>query len=288
MRPAQFTMCRARTVAEAFEAMAVDDAKVIAGGQSLVPMLNFRLARPSTLVDITGLSSLRGVQREGRGVRVGGLTTHAAIEDGAIGGAAGVLLSRMAASLAYRPIRNRGTVGGSLSHADNRAEWPLGMSAVGAQARLISASGSRAVNVADLQLGPFAADVRADELLESLWLPDRHDRVYGYSKISAKVGEFAEAMAVADLGRDAGDQFTCWIGAPASRVISLELPMPRCTADSGWLQEAARNIQAETDPLPAYELNLAAVAAGRAALDALARAGERPEELDREGERRDV
>ena len=133
MKPVNFEYQRAGSIAEALAALGntAGDAKLIAGGQSLGPMLNLRLVRPTRLVDIGGIEALNQIEQSGSTLRVGACVTHARLEDeaGAIDGLQP--LAHAARGIAYRAIRNRGTLGGSLAHADPAADWPLVMAAWG-------------------------------------------------------------------------------------------------------------------------------------------------------------
>ncbi len=125
MKPAAFDYEKPRSLDAAVKLLATSDgaAKVIAGGQSLTPVLNFRLAQPSLLVDVRGLPELAGVKEEADAIVLGATTTHAQIEDGRVPDPTNGLLRRVARGIAYRAVRNRGTLGGSLAHADPAADW---------------------------------------------------------------------------------------------------------------------------------------------------------------------
>jgi aerobic carbon-monoxide dehydrogenase medium subunit len=133
MKAARFDYMRAGDVAEALAALAnTEGAKLLAGGQSLGPMLNLRLVRPALLVDVSRLKALQQLEDIGRAWRIGAGVTHARLEDlrGRLPG--GEMLCEVAAAIAYRSVRNRGTIGGSLAHADPAADWPLALAALGA------------------------------------------------------------------------------------------------------------------------------------------------------------
>src|SRR5882757_7536040 len=117
--------------------------KIIAGGQSLGPMLNLRLVEPDLIVDISGLSELKQAERSGDELVIGACITHGDIEDGRIPDVTGGAMQRVAGAIAYRAVRNRGTIGGSLSHADPAADWVSALSALGATVRLRSVAGVR-------------------------------------------------------------------------------------------------------------------------------------------------
>jgi len=184
-------------------AKASGGAKLLAGGQSLGPMLNLRLARPSLLVDVSRLDSLARVEDIGRAWRIGACVTHSRIEDMRGQLAGGEMLCEVAAGIAYRAIRNRGTIGGSLAHADPSADWVLALAALGAIVNIRSAGGARAVPLQEFIVGAFTTALREDEIIESVEVPklSRAGR-YGYYKFCRKTGEFAETSAAAVFDPD--------------------------------------------------------------------------------------
>ena len=135
MKAAVFDYVRPRDVGEALSALKGNDAKPIAGGQSLGPMLNLRLARPKLLVDVSRIQALREIQDEGEAWRIGASVTHAELEDRPLKGCDP--LASVARAVAYRAVRNRGTVGGSLAHADPAADWPLVFATLDATLRVM-------------------------------------------------------------------------------------------------------------------------------------------------------
>ena len=138
MKAAQFDYVRPRDLGEALDALKAADAKPIAGGQWLGPMLNLRLARPKLLVDVSRLAELKSITDEGDAWRIGAAVTHAELEDKPLAGCEP--LANVARVVAYRAVRNRGTVGGSLAHADPAADWPPAIGFVSAALRAFSAS----------------------------------------------------------------------------------------------------------------------------------------------------
>lgn len=200
MKAARFDYVRAGSVAQAVDLLRSHEgrAKLMAGGQSLGPMLNLRLARPAVVVDIAGLAELRTVTEHEAGLRVGAGVTHAEIEDGVHPLLRGSALQQVAGGIAYRAIRNRGTVGGSLAHADPAADWVLTMVALGAQIEIAGAAGSRQVAADVFMQGAYTTAVGEDELITAVHVPRHtaHTR-WGYYKFCRKTGEFAEASCAA-------------------------------------------------------------------------------------------
>ena len=197
MKPAPFGYERPHdlqaTLALLAEAKA--SAKIIAGGQSLGPMLNLRLVEPQVIVDITGLAELKQVEHRGDELVLGACVTHADIEDGRIPDVTRGAMQGVAGNIAYRAVRNRGTVGGSLSHADPAADWVSALSALGAKLTLRGLSGARVVTMQDFIVGALESALRAGEIVETIHVPARPASAHwGYVKSCRKTGEFAHAI----------------------------------------------------------------------------------------------
>lgn len=196
MKAANFEYLRPASLAEALKALAgaAGTAKVMGGSQSMGPMLNLRLTRPKLVVDVSALPELRQVTRDGGLIRIGAAVTHAQIEDGVHPLLRGGILQAVAGGIAYRAIRNRGTVGGSLAHADPAADWVLAMSALGAQIEIAGAAGSRRVPMDRFMHGAYTTDLAEGELIAAVHVPELSDAArWGYQKFCRKIGEFAEA-----------------------------------------------------------------------------------------------
>jgi len=185
-------------VGEALAALAkTEGAKLLAGGQSLGPMLNLRLTRPALLVDVSRLQPLQQVEDTGSAWRIGAGVTHARLEDARGRLPGGEMLCEVATAIAYRSVRNRGTIGGSLAHADPAADWPLALAALGASVNIRGPS-SRNLLVERFVQGAFTTALAANEIIETIDVPklSRAGR-YGFYKFCRKTGEFAEASAAA-------------------------------------------------------------------------------------------
>lgn len=208
MKPAAFAYLAPKTLAEALAMLAEvqDDGKVLAGGQSLVPAMNFRLARPGTLVDLNGVAELEGVTGDSAaGISIGALTRHAAFHKPPFDGPLADLLAKVVRNIAHYPIRQRGTFGGSLSHADPASEWCLVAATLGATMHLASTAGSRAVPAAEFFMGTFTTALAADEILVRIDLPPLPAGwSSGFYEFSRRKGDFALAMALAALRIDGG------------------------------------------------------------------------------------
>jgi carbon-monoxide dehydrogenase medium subunit len=197
VKPAAFAYHTAETIEKAVAALAAlgGDARVLAGGQSLVPMLNLRLARPSALVDIGGVAALSGISANGA-LRLGATTRQADALRSAQVAERAPLLTDALRHVGHPATRSRGTVGGSIAHADPAAELPAVLLALDGQAIAVSAEGERAIPAASLFLGPFETALAEGELLTALRLCDPPASArHGFAEIARRRGDFALAGA---------------------------------------------------------------------------------------------
>jgi CO/xanthine dehydrogenase FAD-binding subunit len=198
MKPAAFSYVRPQTRGEALEALARhgEDAKVLAGGQSLVPLMNLRLAIPKVLVDINRITKLGIVERRNGELVLGALVRHRQLERDPVVVEACPILSQAAARIGYPAIRNRGTLGGSLAHADPAAELGCVLLATGGVVVLESVHGQRNVAIEDLVLGPFTTCIRPEELLVEVRVPVLGQQArWGFAEFARHEGGFALALA---------------------------------------------------------------------------------------------
>jgi carbon-monoxide dehydrogenase medium subunit len=224
MKPSRFDYVRARTLEHAVELLGSGDGtvKLLAGGQTLGPMLNLRVVQPDLLVDIAKLPETTRWSEEGDGVLIGACVTHAAIEDGTVPDPTGGILPRIAAGIAYRAVRNRGTIGGSLAHADPAADWLSSLAALGAEAVILGPAGERRVAVAALSVGIFETAIGESEVLRAVRVPRISPRArWGYYKFCRKTGDFAEAIGAVLLDPDRG-MLRLVIGAADGAPIVLD------------------------------------------------------------------
>ncbi|MBI2216477.1 MAG: xanthine dehydrogenase family protein subunit M [Candidatus Rokubacteria bacterium] len=207
MKPAPFAYVRARSLDEALGCLVADpEAKILAGGQSLVPMMNMRLARPSTLVDLNAVAELSGVDAAADGgLAIGALTRHTDLVTSPLVRERAPLLATAAAHIGHRAIRNRGTLGGSLAHADPAAELPAAVLALGATLVAAGPGGRRRIAADDFFLGLFATALAADEILVAVETPPHRDAAWGFAEVARRAGDFAIAgAAVAAIPGDVG------------------------------------------------------------------------------------
>lgn len=246
-------------------------AKVLAGGQTLGPMLNLRLVRPELLIDITRIPELTRVEETNDVITLGACVSHAAIEDGRVPDPAAGLLGRVAAGIAYRAVRNRGTVGGSLAHCDPAADWLSCLIALDASLHITGRSGARTLKLASFARGAMASDLAPDEIIEGISIPKSSDQAQcGYAKICRKTGEFAHAIGVAvhDPER-ARTRFVVGAtrGPPIvfdAAVLGLEMKKPLGRIDDSAAQSLETAISQREPDLDAYELRTHVVALRRA------------------------
>ncbi|MBW3663897.1 MAG: FAD binding domain-containing protein [Actinobacteria bacterium] len=282
MKPPPFEYLRPDSEDEAVAALAEhgDAAKILGGGQSLVPLLNLRLTYPEVLIDVGAVASLRASSDDGGPVRLGATTTHATIEDRAIPDPTDGLLGRVARGIGYRAIRTRGTLAGSLVHADPSAEWPVVMAALGASVEVRSARGRRSVPVRELYAGYFVTTLEADELVIGVDIPRLEPGTrWGFRKQARKFGEFADALAVVlvDVDPDGGVRGArLWLGAAAEVPLHVDAAGDALVG-AAWDEDTRGALYAAVldvlgppdDREQRYERHLHAVTACRAVDDAM-------------------
>ncbi len=285
MKPAAFEYIVADSVEMAVASLAqAGDAKIIAGGQSLVPMLNFRLLRPSVLVDINRIPNLAYVREDGGVVRIGALTRHHQLETSPVIARHFPVLTEAMAHVAHLAIRNRGTIGGSLSHADPAAELPMMALLLDAELRVVSASGARAVAARDFFRDALSVDLAEDEIVTEVVLPKLPPNTgWGFAEVARRSGDFALAAVAATLtlsdGKIARARVAMTGVAPtARRVTEAERLLIGQRLDDGVDSDVIEAVRAATEPptdlhaSAEYRRHLVGVLAGRALAAAWGRA----------------
>ena len=207
MKAHAFEYLRARSLGEALAALAArpGEARVLAGGQSLVPLMNMRLASPAALVDVGAVPELRGVEVRDGCLRLGALTRHHELLDIPEIAEHAPLLARAAPYVGHAAIRNRGTLGGSLAHADPGAELPACVLALGGRVLVASTRRTRAIAAEQFFLGPYTTALDPDEILLGVDLPiARADGRYSFHEFARRAGDFAMAGLAAVGRREAG------------------------------------------------------------------------------------
>lgn len=284
MKPASFDYYRVDTVQEAVERLALlgDDAKLIAGGQSLVALMNFRLARPSALIDVNRIPHLRYITREDAVLRIGALTTHHMVEmcedpallDGF------TLLKRAARWIGHYPIRTRGTFGGSIAHADPSAEWCLLALLLDAEVVAASPRGQRTIPARGFFSSFFATELADDEMVVEIRFPTPAPHA-AMQEFALRQGDFAlVAVAVAlDLDGATCRSARIALGGVAEtpiRIAQAEAALRGAPLGADAFAEAGQLVRAAIDPPSdihadsAYRRDLAAVLVERALAEAAA------------------
>ena len=251
MKPPQLSYVRAATPDEAVRLLNAygEDSKLLAGGQSLVPLLNLRLAQPSVLIDITPLQSLNFI-REGPGgtIEIGALTRHRHLEQSALVARECPLLAAAASHIGNVPIRNRGTIGGSLAHADPAAELPLALLALGGEVVIRSAQGQRTTQASSFLLGLWETMLEPGDLVEFIRV-QRMPAAAGWSfrEVTHRAGDFAIAAAAVTLTlASTGRISSCAIalsgtGSQPIRLTDLEDRLVGSFPDDEMLSDAERH-----------------------------------------------
>ncbi len=223
MKAAPLVYHRAESIAHAIALGGRYDgmAKLMAGGQSLMPMMNLRMSAADQVIDISGIAALRDCHAAGDSYFLGAGVTHAMIEDGRVEDPARGYLRHVAAGIAYRSVRNRGTLGGSLAHADPAADWPAALRALDAVAVIEGPEGEREVPLADFQRGLMETSLATAEVLKGVLVPRLSPAArWSYRKFCRKVGEFAHSIAAVVLDPKLGIANVV-VGAVGGRPVRL-------------------------------------------------------------------
>jgi carbon-monoxide dehydrogenase medium subunit len=288
MKPAAFDYVIADSIEMAVASLADGGggAKIIAGGQSLVPMLNFRLLRPSVLIDINRIGDLAFIEETGSKICVGALTRHYQLETSPIIDRHLPVLASAMTHVAHLAIRNRGTIGGSLSHADPAAELPMMALLLDAELHIASASGKRTIAASDFFVGALTVDLARDDIVTEIVLPKLPPKTgWGFEEVARRSGDFALAAAAATLTLSAGVISQARIaltgvGATPVRVAQAEALLVGQAHEPGLIDRIIDAVRAAIEPdtdLHAssdYRRHLAGVLAGRAVSAAWRRANE--------------
>ncbi|XYD12411.1 FAD binding domain-containing protein (plasmid) [Methylobacterium sp. NMS12] len=251
MKAAAFDYARPLDLAAAIRALTGDGARPLGGGQSLGPMLNLRLARPDKLVGLSHLDALRGIADRGTSWHIGAGVTHARLEDEPLSGLS--MLAEVASDIAYRSIRSRGTIGGSLVHADPAADWPLTLAALGAGITVVGPAGTRMVAVTEFLRGAFTVDLASDEVVTAITVPKvSPGALWSYLKFCRKKGDFAQASAaiLLDPTRRIARVFAGALNGPPASLPDLAESLAAGTRpDAAALEAAIASAAPELDHL---------------------------------------
>ena len=284
MKPAPFEYHAPESVADVVSVLAEhgDDAKPLAGGQSLVPMLAMRLTRFEHLVDLNRVDELFGVSAHNGGVRIGAMTRQAAVETDATVAERVPLLHLATPHIGHFQIRNRGTIGGSVAHADPASEYPAVMLALDATAEIASASGTREVSAADFFESTFMTAVAPDEVLTALRFSSWDQPAgFAFDEIARRSGDFALAGVAVGIGAGAGGKINraavgmLGVGPTPLRASSVEAALLGLAPSDADAAEIGRLAADDMDPVgdvhasAEYRRRAGATLVGRVLADAL-------------------
>ena len=290
MIPAVFDYVAPKTLDDALRALTDggEDAKILAGGQSLLPLLKLRLANPKLLIDLKKIPGLAGIRQEGNRLVIGALTTHFEIESSALARHKCPLLSETARAIGDVQVRNRGTIGGSLTHADPAADWPAAILALAAELKLAGPKGERWLDAGDFFLGPMTTSIEAAEILTEVRVPVFSTRSgSAYQKMAQQASGFAIVGVAVSLkvdrnGRceDMGIGVT-GLGEKPFRAEAVEQRLRGNKLTAKLIEEASFPVAEGIEPLEDlhaaadYRVHLARVHAHRAIQEAAKRAAGR-------------
>jgi len=264
MKPAPFVRHVPKTLDEAVKILAEVaplDGRVLAGGQSLVPIMAFRLAKPAHLVDINEVAGLDKVTSDGKTLSIGACVRHAAFHKSVVDNPLGRLLSAVARHIAHYPIRVRGTLCGSLAHADPSAEWCLVAATLDATLIARSTRGERLIPAKDFFAGIMTTTLAEDELLAEVRLPLlSSDTKFGFNEFSRRVGDFAMAASLVTYRLQNGKIVDARIGlggaeASPRRIAEAEAGLNGKTPGDGAFRAAAEAAAKAIDPLEDHQTN---------------------------------
>jgi len=232
-----------------------DEARLLAGGQSLLAALNLRLSEPSVLIDISGIDALRGVALEGTTLRIGALTTHSAIEASPLIAIHAPLLLKAAPNIAHRAIRNLGTIGGSIAYADPAAEWPTCMVALDAMIVVAGSNGERRVAAADFFLGLYQTALQPGELVAAVEVPIRSgDQWCAFTELARRHGDYA-IVGLAAVAQRNGAVLTrsrlvlLGVGAVPVRVPAAEAIVDATALTPARIEQACAALRESLQPV---------------------------------------
>ena len=290
MIPAAFEYHTPSTIGEATALLAKlgDDAKVLSGGQSLIPLMKLRLASPAHLVDINGIPGLSGIREADGFLRIGALTRESELEESEVVRSRYPLLHDTSKVIADPLVRNLATVGGNLAHGDPANDHPATMLALGAEIVAVGPKGERRVPIASFFTGPFATSLRPDEILVEIRIPSPPARSGGaYLKLERKVGDFATAAVAAQV--TIGANGACEhvgigltnVGLTPIKATKAEAALKGKAPDEAAIKRAAELAAEASEPSAdlrgsvEYKKDLVRVLTARALRKAVERAGAR-------------
>jgi carbon-monoxide dehydrogenase medium subunit len=250
--PTAFEYSRATSVDDALAKLRAANGagKLIAGGHSLIPVMKFRLSQPETLIDIARIPELRGIQKKGDRIQIGAGTVHHDVATSSLILQECPLLAETAASIGDQQVRNRGTLGGSIAHADPSADYPAALLAVDAEIQLKGTNGSRSVKAQDFFRGLFTVDLAADEIIVSVQFTPV--KTGGYAKLYQRASHFAIVAVAAALETGNGVIRAARIGltgagASATRLTTVETALAGKPLTMATVEAAVRGAGADIE-----------------------------------------
>ena len=258
MYPASFEYLRARGIDEAIEWLRRygDDAKLLAGGQSLVPMMKLRVARPKYLIDIHRIADLNYIREDGGSVYLGAMTRHVQIEDSPLIGEKLPILREAASEIGDAQVRNRGTIGGGLVEADPSGDYGAVVLALNAEMKCIGPRGERVIPAADFFTFAYTTALQNDEILTEVILPIPQNRSAGaYLKLERVAGDFAIASAAVQLSLDPNDACNrigigvTGAGTVPQQALPVEILLRGKKITPELIDEAGQLIQEGAEPI---------------------------------------
>jgi carbon-monoxide dehydrogenase medium subunit len=266
MKPAPFVHHVPRTLDEALAILsqvAGEDGRVLAGGQSLVPIMAFRLAKPAHLVDINAVEGLDRIESDGQALSIGARVRHAAFHEPVTDNPLGALLTFVVRHIAHYPIRMRGTFCGSLAHADPASEWCLTAATLDATMVAKSTRGAREIAVTDYFDGIMSTTLAEDELLAEVRLPLLPaDAKFGFNEFNRRAGDFAMAAALVTYRLDGGKIADARVGVGGAepsprRIPEAEAALNGQAPDDAVFRAAAEAASDAVDPLEDHQTDAA-------------------------------
>lgn len=258
MKAAAFDYIKPRAIGEVFELLAQHgpDARIMAGGQTLVATLNMRLSDPKLLIDITGLPGLSAIERRGDRLYIGALATHTAVEQSSLVAELAPMLASAAPHIAHRAIRNSGTWGGSIAYGDPAAEWPCCLVALDGVVHVQGPGGQRQIKATDFFQDLYTTDLQPDEMVVGADVPVATTADwFAFDELARRHGDYAVAgLAVAARfeGRKAlrVNLGLLGMGVKPMRAPQTEAMLAGKLLDAATMELAAASLKAELDPLP--------------------------------------
>ena len=252
MIPVAFDYARPRSLDEALGLLAThgEDAKLLAGGHSLIPAMKLRLAQPKVLIDIGGIGDLRSINQQDGKIAIGALTTHYEIESSDLLKQSCPLLPEVAGKIGDMQVRNKGTIGGSCVHADPAGDWPAAMLALDAEFEVVGRNGNRSIAAKDFFVGMLTSAIGPDEILKVIRVPATAKSA-AYVKFAQKASGFAIAgvAVIVDKQRKEVAVGVTGVAPAAYRATSIEASLRGSDLSSATIASAAEKAADGVDPL---------------------------------------